>query len=528
MATCPFCTLEHPGEFRFCPTTGRAIAAARGGDPLVGTMLDDKYHVDKRLAQGGMGIVYLGTHTLLQRQVAIKILNPYFVGDDALVGRFLREARTAAAVRHDHIVDVMDVGRTPDGLVYIVMEYLDGEDLSSYIARGALPIPAAVDVASQVCEALEVAHAKGVVHRDLKPANIFLVRKPDGRAHVKLLDFGISKMGGEGAHALTGTGEVIGTPLYMSPEQAQSGATRSESDLYSLGVILFEMVTGNVPFTHPERLRVLAMHATELPPSPGALRPDLPPALERVILGLLEKDPADRCPTATALRAALDAIATSGSSGEAPPLDWGPTMVGAPPQPEPAGFAFPATRVIEPSAAPKIPPPGTPVTGPRKKKEPAWLWPGVAAFCGVLVLSIGGIVLSSGPDEAGPSPVVPVRVPAAATSAPSPRTSAPATSAPGTTAAAAAEDEVTVRIVSDPPGATVKDGDVVLGTTPVDLRLERSVAPRNLQITLEGRAPRMRSIVPDRDREIHVELPTFRRRRESGSPAGFKQNPFGP
>jgi len=213
-----------------------------------GDVLCDRYRVDRVLGSGGMGVVVLAEHIELRERVAIKFLLDSAADDVELSERFLREARAAVRIRSEHVVRVSDVGRLPSGAPYLVMEYLEGEDLSQRLERGRVPIEDAVDYVMQCCEAMHVAHRAGIVHRDLKPANLFLTQRPDGSPIIKVLDFGISKVGGAEAAqlSLTRTQTMMGSPLYMSPEQMRSSKDVSPStDIWSLGVILHELISGD-------------------------------------------------------------------------------------------------------------------------------------------------------------------------------------------------------------------------------------------------------------------------------------------
>ncbi len=279
-----------------------ADAPVRPGDVLAG-----KYRVDRVLGVGGMGVVVAATHLQLDQKVALKFMLPQGAQSQALVERFSREARAAVRLKSDHVARVLDVGTLPWGAPYMVMEYLEGDDLGSVVGReGPMPFERAVDCVLQACDAVAEAHALGIVHRDLKPRNLFLTRRNDGRALVKVLDFGISKHKAEGDLSLTGTTEVIGSPYYMSPEQLKSARAADErSDIWALGVILYELVTGTVPFVAESVTALTAMVLQEAPAPASLVRPDVPPELGRVISRCLEKAPSARFPTVAALAAAL-------------------------------------------------------------------------------------------------------------------------------------------------------------------------------------------------------------------------------
>jgi tRNA A-37 threonylcarbamoyl transferase component Bud32 len=286
---------------------------------LIGERVNN-YQVLSLLGEGGMGAVYLAEHPFMGRKAAIKVLRRELAEDKGLVERFMNEARAANAIHHPNIIDIIDVGQLPSGVPYLMMEFLDGESLAKRIEREKhLAISAAVDIATQTASALYAAHGKGIVHRDLKPDNLYLV--PDeGRQlgqRVTVLDFGIAKLRGElsGSGAKTQSGSVMGTPPYMSPEQCRGITDEIDhrTDVYALGIILYEMLTGTPPFMSEGWGEVVLMHVTKAPPPPRARNPEISPELEAVILKALAKVPADRWDSMADLGTALQkAIGASG------------------------------------------------------------------------------------------------------------------------------------------------------------------------------------------------------------------------
>ena len=273
------------------PEQVQIVAGVREGDTLAG-----KYRIDRILGVGGMGVVVAAHHIQLDERVAIKFLLPETVGNPETVARFVREARAAAKIKSEHVARVSDVGTLPDGAPYMVMEYLEGSDLASFLRQqGPLPLEQAADFILQASEAVAEAHSAGIVHRDLKPGNLFVTRQRDGALSIKVLDFGISKTIGASASGLHGsitkTSALMGSPLYMSPEQMRSSKdVDARSDIWALGVILYELLCGAQPFrgdTMPE----LVVRIMEEPPPPlRSSRPDLPTGLEGVVARCLEKD----------------------------------------------------------------------------------------------------------------------------------------------------------------------------------------------------------------------------------------------
>jgi serine/threonine protein kinase len=275
------------------------------------------YRMARLIERGGMGIVYKAVHPEIGSPVAIKVLSDVCAGRPDLVARFFDEARAVNMVHHDNIVNVHHMDQLPDGRPYIVMEFLEGEPLSAVLERhGRLPLGSIANLMKEVLGGLGAAHEKNIVHRDLKPQNIFVT--PQG--HAKVLDFGVAKLKGF-SNVRTATGAVLGTPYYMSPEQAQADDIDGRSDLYAVGIILFECITGDKPFTAKSPYGVRTMHIETPPPKPSERRADIPADYEALILRTLAKDPADRHQTASELAAALTAV-----TQDLPPVEWTPLV----------------------------------------------------------------------------------------------------------------------------------------------------------------------------------------------------------
>ncbi|MFO0713582.1 MAG: protein kinase [Sandaracinus sp.] len=309
-------------------------AAKPTKDGYLGKVVAGRYRLEALLGEGGMGVVYRARHVLIDRVVALKLIRPDLRGETHLRAWMLREARAANRVDHAHIVEIHDVGETEDGELYLVMEYLVGASLSSEIAKGPMPLARATDILEQMCAALARAHDLGVVHRDLKSDNIMLTAKGGRRDFVKILDFGLAALARD--PRLAPKGAVFGTPEYMSPEQARGEDAMPVSDLYALGILFFEMTTGQLPFRSADRDTLLEMQKTAPSPKPRSLAKDLPEAAERIILKLLEKDPRNRFRDGHHLQEELKAFQrTLPSTWEVQSNEGAPPAQPPPPPPAP-------------------------------------------------------------------------------------------------------------------------------------------------------------------------------------------------
>ncbi|HEV8398765.1 MAG TPA: serine/threonine-protein kinase [Gemmatimonadales bacterium] len=286
---------------KFCPNDGQTLRSAAPATDLVGQVVADRYHVIKKLGEGGMGQVYLAEHVKMGRRSAIKVMNPSMVHDPDAVARFNREASNASRITHPNVCAIYDFGETPDGVIYLAMEFIEGEPLTDLLERdGALPVRRAVGIFVQVADALQAAHDLGIVHRDLKPDNIMLAQKKGGDL-VKVVDFGIAKAvgGDESGQKVTKTGLVVGTPEFMSPEQLSGDKLDGRSDLYSLALVFYRMLAGKLPFEANTVQETMIKRLTDEPAKLAATRPDLifPPGLQAVLDSALMRNPLERYQT---------------------------------------------------------------------------------------------------------------------------------------------------------------------------------------------------------------------------------------
>ncbi len=388
---CAVCGDPQPLDGTPCPRDGSTIFTSASmasevtlptpmRDALLGQRLGD-YEVQQVVGEGGMGIVYRGLQPVIQKNVAIKVLRREVSGDALLVKRFLSEARAVTAIGHRNIIDVFTMGELADGRPYIVMEFLDGVPLDKYLKeRAPLPPLEAVDLLLDIAAPLQAAHAAGIIHRDLKPSNVFLVKQSDGTRYLKLLDFGLAKQSFDGQSAQTSAMMVTGTPDYMSPEQARGAEVSPRSDLYALGVMLFEMVTGTIPFKGATPMDVLIKHVQAEPPAPSSVVNGIPESIDRLVLSLMSKKATDRLAPTEKVRSELKRIQKE--------LMNSATRIGVP---------LPKAAVAPPLATPRSIPELSPA---RSSKLPLLVAAGAA---GALVL---GLAVFLAGREPKPDPVV--------------------------------------------------------------------------------------------------------------------------
>lgn len=453
-----------PGAASVSPHSGVGVIDGRGNgdDPLIGTLVDGRYRVLGVLGSGGIGLVYLCQHELLQKPVALKVLRPEYVSHRDLNERFLIEARAASSIKSPRIVDTIDVGTLPNGAPYFVMEYVEGETLASLLERdGIVELSQALEIARQIAEGLAAAHAAGVVHRDLKPENVFLARQPDGVLFAKLFDFGIAKVANQ-RKRLTYVGAVFGTPTYMSPEQARGEAVDERADLYALGIMIFEMLAGAVPFDGEDPLAIMAQHVDRPAPSLSSVcQVPIPASLEAIVQRCLEKDPAARYPSAAALLEDLNRVS----------LHEPPAVPTPPPPPVRAAETL-HTHVM-------------PVSAPPRRR-------GRALFLSLVALAVVGLGGWAAWKELGPE--LPFSAEKLLAKEAAPERAAQASAPAGDANASQSEAGTEVHFVLSPVDARVFRGEKDLGPMPVSVHVKPG---ETVTVTVRRKGYSTRKVVVD-------------------------------
>jgi serine/threonine-protein kinase len=465
------------------------------------------YRAISLLGEGGMGAVYLAEHPAIGRRVAVKVLHKNYIRDENLLTRFLNEARAANAIRHPNIIEILDSGTIADGTPFLVMELLEGESLGARIRRvGALPLKTAVEFCYQTASALGAAHKKGIVHRDLKPDNLYIVADPHEaeREWIKVLDFGIAKLQMSANDSVkTRTGTLMGTPIYMSPEQCRGTKTVDHrSDIYSLGIIFFEMMCGQPPFVSEGFGELVNMHLNVAPPAPSSQNPNVSPTLDAIVLKMLSKNPEDRFADMSELQAALKgsggsmfvlrgtAPASSDAVKSQPPIS--PSSVSTSnPKLRDTTFSTGVGERVDDGLAPK--------KGKGKAVAVFFVAAGLAG-AGVFIFRDGekvGVQHELAATPAAPAPKVAPPAPPVAPVAPA----APKVAPP------AAPKTVTVHVESDPAGASVVDeaNGGKLGVTPLVLKRPRGGALK-LRLEKDGYTPNAHALALDDDQTIELTL----------------------
>jgi serine/threonine-protein kinase len=507
MPTCPTCRGTFGDDVAKCPIDGEALLpdqAFSGADVDLasGTMVGE-YRVEGKLGEGGFGAVYRAVHPLIGKTAAIKVLSRQWSSNPQMVSRFIAEARAVNQIRHKNIIDIFAFGALPDGRQYYVMELLDGQPFDAFLkARGRLAPEVALPILRSVARALDAAHAQGIVHRDLKPENVFLVFDDDGTVQPKLLDFGIAKLLGEssGGHK-TRTGAPLGTPNYMSPEQCHGKAVDKRTDVYSLGVMTHEVLTGRLPFDGESLMDILVKHMTVQPPPMSAHCPELPPGLDSPVLQMLEKDAQNRpASTGEAIEALVAEATRTGiqvppvASRNAPALPV-VRIRSVPPGTTPTAELVRATTVATPDA-------------PGRTLNPAES--DVARGAGRRALLVAALVVGGLGVGAGGVVLVSHRAPRVTVSAEPATASAPASIGVVTLAppsAPPASSIVAVRVEANAPHASVWLAAKRLGDAPGPIPLPRGSDKLTLTVKADGYVASNVEITPTEDVVVAVTLP---------------------
>jgi tRNA A-37 threonylcarbamoyl transferase component Bud32 len=361
---CPTCGTEYPLSERFCPRDGTALRSNNPQGDLVGSVVHEKFHVMKKLGEGGMGAVYLAEHVKMGRKVALKVMNPGMHQDPDAIARFNREAKNASQLNHPNVCAIYDFGETPEGMIYLAMEFIEGSSLSGLIEKaGALPASRAAGIIHQAADALQVAHDYGIVHRDLKPDNIMIAKARDGSDMVKVVDFGIAKASSSDAQKVTKTGLVVGTPEYMSPEQLAGDKLDGRSDIYSLALVAFNCLTGKLPFPSNSAQEAMIMRLTDEPKSLAEMKPDVdwPAELQAVMDKALARDANERY--ASAAQFGRDIAKSVENMPQTIAAEAGTQVIGA--------GAVAAATAAKTAAAPAASLPKTRVDRPSDRGAPA-------------------------------------------------------------------------------------------------------------------------------------------------------------
>ena len=432
----------------------RAFSPSGQVDFFLGQTIDGRYLIERVIGEGGMGIVYAGRHKVIDKRVAIKVLRGEMAADQDVTERFLQEARAASAIGNPHIIDISDFGHLPDGSTYFVMELLEGRSLAELLAeaKGPLPTVRLTSIAKQIAQGLSAAHAASIVHRDLKPDNVMIVARGGDPNFVKILDFGIAKVG-SGTKRMTRAGSVFGTPHYMSPEQAAGAQVDLRTDIYALGVILYEMASGKVPFDADNFMGILTQHMYKAPVPIRALLPDVDvkPGLDAIVLKCLTKKPEGRYATMDELVSDLER------------LEQGILPAAVQEMMERSG-AFNVPSDYFKSGAMPAPAPASPILARRR-------WPivGLVGAVASLAVVVGAVALVRTPSSGAQPP--PSFAPAAVSTVapPVPTISEPAPAVTLEPPAPAPQSEVLVTVV--PLDATISRDGTNLGQPPLALEL---------------------------------------------------------
>ncbi len=467
-----------------------AVDQSYEDESLIGVVLKETYRIIKKLGEGGMAAVYLAEHVTIGKRVAVKVLFPEHAHRQDLVERFLQEARAASAIDHENVVEINDFGQTPTGSVFFIMEYLSGEDLADTIAReGRLMWPRVREIILQICAGLAAAHDRGIIHRDLKPENCFRISRRGTEDFIKVLDFGIAKVTQDAdgpAKGLTKTGSIFGSPEYMPPEQAAGVPVDLRADIYSLGCILYELLTGRVPFYAETYMGLLTMHMYEppLPPREAEPEADILPDVEAIVLKAMQKKPENRFQDMREFAAAIEAVGTGA----------GPVLVINENIKRPRGAAL--LMGLDGADADY---------GPKRGLSRNL----IITIAGVALLAALGLAWAFSRGETPEPEPEPAPVPVAAPPKPEPKPEPKPPPEPTTvTLRVNTEDGVEGEVYDD-------SDDSQLGATNEAIELPKG-SERDIRIEAEGYEPQVHLVVLNQDRELSVDLVKKKRGRTKG------------
>jgi serine/threonine-protein kinase len=534
---CPACHARYEEGGAFCSRDGTPLVKdpQAGKTDLVGQVLADRYRIVRLIGEGGMGQVYEAQHVNINKRFAIKLLRPEIVSNAEAVARFRQEAWSASSIGHDNIVSMEDFATLPSGAVYLAMEFLSGAALSDRMRQTpSLTLAEALDICLQVGSGLGAAHEKSIVHRDMKPENIFIAQK-HGHPLVKILDFGIAKVSGaDGNKSLTRTGTIFGTPHYMSPEQALGKPLDHRADIYSVGVIMYELFAGRVPFEAESFMGILTKHITTTPTPPRALAPEMPELLETVILRAMAKEADERYQTMAELAGDLCAVAEAhapellvprtsqplASISRAASVVMGAARATPLPGRPPSGLT--PLRSGQPAAAAGALASGTTPVPPRSGLSPlalsdtaqrplaehkrgSTLW---LAVGGVLVVGVAGAVVLSTRHRPVPTPSVtpaPTRAAVVATAPLAARTTTPAVVATAPVAKPAAVELEDIIVNSIPAGAKIYVDGAAIADTPEAIKVAKGTT-KTVVLKKDGFADETTTLDALKSRKVTVRL----------------------
>lgn len=517
---CPTCDRTYASELTLCPSDGGRLVRI-GEDPLLNRTLDERFRLDERIGSGGMGAVYRAWQLSVGRAVAVKVIRAQAVADDAAIKRFLREAQLASRLNHPHIVSIIDFGQTPDGLLYLVMELCSGRSLDELLRdEGPFSVGRTLAIALQICDGLQSAHRQEIIHRDLKPSN--LMQLEDGEDLVKILDFGLARSLSGDHSTITRSDVVLGTPTHLAPEVLRGEPFDVRSDLYALGVVLFTLLAGRIPFEADSTEAILGLHITA--PIPNLPAP-FPPALNALVRRLLAKTPAERYASATQLKDAVVALRQTLTSEE---LAYKAPRSEARSRDPDDTAAFDATvarprpdsmQISRPISGQIGTPPGASgqsITAPVRSRRMWWTLPAaVALMAGIAIWRLPRSPSGDKETERPPTPVTTAT------------TTTPVT--PPVTVATPRTVPTIVRLTLEGEAdATVFVDQKRVGVLPMVYTVERNEQPLVLRFIGKAKQAVERSIVPDHDQTVTIDLPKPKSRTKSKQPASGTPGDFIP